>query len=213
MTVRASRELQLGIFVSGRGSNFSALLKAIAEGRLNAQARLLVSNRSDAGALHTAAEQGIPAKIISSTEFASRNLFVKALLFELRKHGVDFIVLAGYLKKVPVEVIREYRHRIVNIHPALLPSFGGKGLYGHFVHEAVLNHGCKITGVTVHLVDDCYDHGPIVAQRPVPVKEGDTVDSLAERVLRMEHSLYAETLQLFAEGKVKVVGERTVIDR
>jgi len=213
MTARTSRELQLGVFASGRGSNFSALLKAIAEDRLNAQVRLLVSNRSDAGALGTALEQGIPTKILSSADFSSGDRFVKTLLFELRKHGVDFIALAGYLKKVPMEVIREYRHRIVNIHPALLPSFGGKGLYGHVVHEAVLNHGCKITGVTVHIVDEQYDHGPIVAQRSVPVKEDDTADSLAERVLQMEHRLYAETLQLFAEGKVRVEGGRTVIDR
>jgi formyltetrahydrofolate-dependent phosphoribosylglycinamide formyltransferase len=205
--------LKLGVFASGRGSNFSAILKAIREGRLDARVRLMVSNNPDAGALAIAVEQDIPGRVISSTDFSSRDLFVRVLLTELKDHGVDFIVLTGYMKKVPVEVIREYRNRIVNIHPALLPSFGGKGLFGHQVHEAVLSRGCKVSGVTVHIVDEEYDHGPIVAQRSVIVEEGDTPDTLAERVLGVEHQLYAEALQLFAEGKVTVEGRRTVIRR
>lgn len=199
------------MFASGRGSNFSAILKAIREGRLDARVHLLVSNNPDAGALNTAVEQGIPGRVVSSTDFATRDLFVQTLLSELKDHGVDFIALAGYMKKMPVEVIRQYRNRIVNIHPALLPCFGGKGLFGHRVHEEVLNRGCKISGVTIHIVDEEYDHGPIVAQRSIAVEEGDTPDTLAERVLRVEHQLYAEALQLFAEGKVVVDGRRTVI--
>jgi phosphoribosylglycinamide formyltransferase 1 len=204
-------KLHLGVFASGRGSNFSAILEAIDRGRLNAEVRLLVANQPGAGALGTASGRGIPASVISSSGFASRDLFVAALFSALRGHGVDFIALAGYMKKIPVEVIREYRNRIVNIHPALLPSFGGKGLYGHFVHEAVLAQGCKVTGVTVHLVDEEYDRGPIVAQRAVPVEEGDTPETLAARVLVTEHKIYAETLQLFAEGKVALEGRRAVV--
>jgi folate-dependent phosphoribosylglycinamide formyltransferase PurN len=149
--------------------------------------------------------------VITSANYPSREDFVHGLLAVLREHGVDFIALAGYMKKIPVEIIRAYPQRIVNIHPALLPSFSGKGLYGHSVHDAVLKQGCKVTGVTIHVVDEEYDHGPIVSQRCVLVEEGDTTDSLAERVLRMEHCLYAETLQLFAEGRVEITGRHAVI--
>jgi len=115
------------------------------------------------------------------------------------------------MKKIPPEIIDVYRDRMVNIHPALLPSFGGKGMYGRHVHEAVLRSGCKVSGVTVHMVDEKYDHGAIVAQRSVPVEEGDSAETLAERVLRVEHSLYPEVLQWFAEDRVLVDGRRTIL--
>ena len=115
------------------------------------------------------------------------------------------------MKKIPPEIIDVFRNRMVNIHPALLPSFGGKGMYGHHVHEAVLERGCKVTGVTVHVVDEKYDHGAVVAQRCVPVVEGDSADSLAARVLKIEHQIYSETLQLFAEDRVVIEGQRTII--
>ena len=206
-------KLRIGVFASGRGSNFRAILEAIEEGRLDAEVRLLLSNVSDSGAMKLAAEWDVPTACVSSQAFASRDLFVKAMLETLEEHGVKLIALAGYMKKVPSEVVSAYRHRIVNIHPALLPSFGGKGMYGHHVHEAVLAHGCKVTGVTVHIVDEAYDRGPIVAQRCVPVEEEDTLESLAERVLKVEHRIYAETLQLFAEGRVEVRGRRVFIRR
>jgi phosphoribosylglycinamide formyltransferase-1 len=173
--------------------------------------RLLVSNNPGAGALATARKNGIESMTAYSAQFRDRDAFVQSLLSALKDRGVDFIALAGYMKKIPLEIVREYRGRIVNIHPALLPLFGGKGLYGHFVHEAVLAHGCKTTGVTIHIVDEEYDRGPIVAQRCVPVEEGDTVDVLAERVLRVEHQLYAEALQLFADERVRLKGRKTEI--
>ena len=135
------------------------------------------------------------------------------MLSVLRQHEVELVVLAGYMKKVPPEVISAYKNRVINIHPALLPSFGGKGMYGHHVHEAVLEYGCKVTGVTVHIVDEVYDHGPVVAQRCVPVEEGDTAKQLAARVLKVEHQLYSESLQLFAEGRVEVTGRKVVIGK
>ena len=205
--------LKIGVFASGRGSNFQAILAAIDEGRLNADMRLLLSNNKDAGALTTARERGIPAEVVSKGDFESRQAFVDTLLSLLEDHGAEFIVLAGYMKKIPGEVVAAFRGRIVNIHPALLPSFGGKGLYGSHVHKAVLARGCKVTGVTVHVVDEEYDHGPIVAQRCVAVEEGDTVDSLAARVLKLEHQLYAEALQLFAEGRVEIREGRAHIRR
>lgn len=204
--------LQLGVFASGRGSNFKAIIDAIQENRLNADLRLLLSNKQDAGALSIARNVDVPTAVLSKQSFETRDIFIGTMLSTLKQHGVEFIVLAGYMKKVPPEVISAYRNRIVNIHPALLPSFGGKGMYGHHVHEAVIGRGCKVTGVTVHIVDEVYDHGAIVAQRCVPVEEGDTPDRLASRVLKVEHQLYAEALQLFAEGRVEVVGQRTIIN-
>lgn len=197
-------QLQLGVFASGRGSNFTAILKAIDDGRLDAVVRVLVSNNDDAGALETAQDRGIPTAVIRRKGFPSRDEFIEAHIDVLKNHGVDFVVLAGYMKMIPEAVIQQYRHRIVNIHPALLPSFGGKGMYGHFVHEAVLARGCKVSGVTIHIVDEIYDNGPIVTQRCIPVEAADTPDTLAARVLKTEHILYAETLQLFAEERVEI---------
>lgn len=205
------RKLFLGVFASGRGSNFAAILEAIKEDRLQAGVKLLLSNNEEAGALSIAKDHGVSTAVVSKQTFASRDLFVDAMHSRLREHGVEFIALAGYMKKVPPEIISAYKNSIVNIHPALLPLFGGKGMYGHRVHEAVLAQGCKVTGVTVHIVDEVYDHGPIVAQRCISVVEGDTPESLAARVLRVEHKLYAETLQLFAEGRVEVRGQRVFI--
>ena len=204
--------LRLGIFASGRGSNFSAILQAIDEERLDADVRVLVSNSREAGALDVAKQWGIPAEVISSTDFPDRPRFVQAFLDLLERHGVEFIALAGYLKKMPPEVIVRYPNRILNIHPALLPAFGGKGMYGHFVHEAVLEQGCKVTGVTVHLVDERYDGGPIVLQRCVPVLERDTAEILAARVLETEHAVFPEALQWFARGRVRVEGRRVIIE-
>jgi len=205
------KKLQLGVFASGRGSNFSAILQAIQEHRLDAEVRLLLTNNPEAGALSTARKQEIPAAVVSKADFETRDQFIEAMLLTLDTHGVEFIALAGYMKKVPPEIIAAYRNRIVNIHPALLPSFGGKGMYGHHVHEAVVALGCKVSGVTVHIVDEIYDHGAIIAQRCVPVEADDTPDSLAARVLKVEHQLYAEALQLFAEGRVDVDGQKAII--
>ena len=205
------KKLQLGVFASGRGSNFMAILEAIREGNLDADVRLLLTNSPEAGALSIAREHDVSTFVVSKSDFEDRDQFIQAMLSVLDEHGVEFIALAGYMKKIPPEVITAYKNRIVNIHPALLPSFGGKGMYGHHVHEAVIARGCKVTGVTVHIVDEVYDHGPIVMQRCVSVEEEDTPESLAARVLKIEHKIYAEALQLFAEGRVEVKDQRAVI--
>jgi phosphoribosylglycinamide formyltransferase 1 len=204
--------LRLAVFASGRGSNFSAILAAIDAGRLDASVRALISNAADAGALETARSRGIRAEVVASADFASRGAFVSRTAEILRESGADFIALAGYLKRVPPEIVALYPGRIVNIHPALLPAFGGKGMYGHHVHESVIAQGCKVTGVTVHLVDEQYDRGPIVAQRCVPVLPGDTPDALAARVLETEHALYPEVLQAFAGGRVRLEGGRAFME-
>lgn len=201
---------RVAIFASGGGSNFAAVAEASSSGRLDADIVLCLSNRREAGVLTRAHEMGIPTVVIRPQDFESEDEYVERLLAELESYGVQIIALAGYLKKIPSEVVGRFRHRIANIHPALLPAFGGKGMYGRRVHEAVLEHGVRWTGVTVHLVDEAYDTGPIILQEPVPVRVDDTPDALAARVLEVEHRLYPQALQLLATGRASVKG-RTVI--
>jgi formyltetrahydrofolate-dependent phosphoribosylglycinamide formyltransferase len=174
--------MRVAVAVSGRGSNLEALLRALGD---DAPARvvLVVSNRADAAALARAREHGVPAEVLSQPADATE------WLDRLEHHRVDLLVLAGYLKLVPAAVIARYRDRILNVHPALLPAFGGRGMYGHRVHEAVLASGARESGATVHLVDEVYDRGRILAQGRVPVLPGDTAETLAARVLSVEHRL------------------------
>jgi phosphoribosylglycinamide formyltransferase 1 len=174
--------MRVAVAVSGRGSNLEALLRALGD---DAPARvvLVVSNRADAAALARAREHGVPAEVLSQPADATE------WLDRLEHHRVDLLVLAGYLKLVPAAVIARYRDRILNVHPALLPAFGGRGMYGHRVHEAVLASGARESGATVHLVDEVYDRGRILAQGRVAVLPGDTAETLAARVLSVEHRL------------------------
>ncbi|AEN72923.1 phosphoribosylglycinamide formyltransferase [Rhodothermus marinus SG0.5JP17-172] len=203
--------LRLAVFASGGGTNFQAILDAIEAGRLPARVVLCVSDRPTAGALERARRHGIPTAVLAPKDYPSPEVFGEALLEVLRAHQVELVALAGYLKKIPDNVVAAYRNRILNIHPSLLPAFGGPGMYGRRVHEAVLNYGVRWTGATVHLVDEEYDHGPIVLQEPVPVLPDDTPETLAARVLEVEHRLYPEALRLFAEGRVVVDGRRVRI--
>lgn len=193
--------LRLGFLASHGGSNMQAIIDACKQGRLDADPRVVVSNNSDAMALRRARNEGIPGYHISG-ETHPGAAEDREILRVLQQHGVDTVVLAGYMKKLGPLTLRAFRGRTLNIHPALLPRFGGQGMYGKRVHEAVLRAGETVSGVTVHVVDDLYDHGPILAQRKVPVLAGDTADSLAERVLRLEHVLYVETLQKISEGAI-----------
>jgi phosphoribosylglycinamide formyltransferase-1 len=205
------KKLRLGVLASGRGSNFAAIIQAIKNGKLDAEAAVLISNRKSAGALDFARQNRIPAVFISAKEFPEDVQYDNKIVEILEEFDANFVVLAGYLRFITPILIRKYANRIVNIHPALLPSFGGKGKYGIHVHEAVLQRGCKVSGVTVHIVDEIYDHGPIILQRCVPVMDDDTPESLAARVLEQEHKIYAEALQLFAEDRVRIEGLRTFI--
>jgi len=193
--------LRLGFLASHGGSNMQAIIDACKAGRLDARPCVVISNNSDSMALQRAKNEGIPHYHISLQTHPSP-LEDKEILRVLRRHGVDTVILAGYMKKLGPMTLQAYRGRILNIHPALLPKFGGKGMYGKRVHEAVLAAGEKVTGVTIHIVDENYDAGPIVNQCQVPVLEGDTIDSLAERVLKHEHVLFAETLQKIADGRI-----------
>ncbi len=193
--------LRLGFLASHGGSNMKAIIDACQQGRLDATPCVVVSNNSESTALQRARKAGIPGYHISAMTHPGPDED-REILRVLRRHDVDTVILAGYMKQVGPETLAAFRGRMLNIHPALLPKFGGRGMYGKRVHEAVLNAGERVTGVTIHVVDDRYDHGRIVAQCEVPVQAGDTADSLAERVLQEEHRLYPATLQRIAAGEI-----------
>lgn len=164
----------------------------------------VISNNSQSGALRFARSQSIPNFHLSSKTHPDPEVLDQEFLSVLKASAVDLIVLAGYMRKLPARTLDEYRGRILNIHPALLPKYGGKGMYGIAVHEAVIASGEQEAGVTIHLVDEEYDHGPVVAQTKVPVLDGDTPESLRERVLSREHDFLVETLSAIASGHLKL---------
>ncbi len=207
------KKLNLVVLCSGEGTNLQAIIDHIEAGKLNAQIKAVISNNSKAGALERARNHNIPGIHLSHKQFATPEEFDQKLLSILKENQTDMLVLAGYMKMLSPVIIREYKNRIINIHPALLPSFGGPGMYGILVHEAVIKSGVKVTGVTVHMVDEVYDHGAIVMQKTVPVMDDDTPESLAERVLKVEHQTYSEALQLFAEERVEIKDNRAFIKK
>lgn len=209
-----SQPTAIAVFASGSGTNLGALLEAFGpDGRPDPSARiaLLITDRPGIRSLERANDAGVPARVIAPTEYEDREAFAAALLDALREHAVELIALAGYLKLVPTPVVEAYRGRVVNIHPAPLPTFGGPGMFGHHVHEAVLARGVRVSGPTIHFVDERYDTGPIIAQWPVPVRADDTPDSLAARVLRHEHRLYPAVLRALARGEIRLQEDGRVV--
>jgi len=207
------KKINLAVLASGGGSNLQAIIDNIEAGRLNAQIKAVISNNSKAFCLERAKKHSIPAIHLSHKMFDTPDEFDAKFLSILKENEVDLIILAGYMKMLSPEVIRTYKNKILNIHPALLPHFGGKGMYGIHVHEAVLNSGMKVSGVTVHIVDEIYDHGAIILQRCVPVEDDDTPESLAERVLKVEHQLYSQAIQLFAQDKIEIRDNKAYLKR
>ena len=203
--------MNVAVLASGQGSNLKALIEANKCGKLDARIVLVLSDKSEAGAFETARQNDIATRHIVRPSFSSNNEFDQAVVALLREHEVDFIALAGYLRMISPSIVKHYTDLILNIHPALLPAFGGKGMYGRKVHEAVLEYGCKVSGATVHLVEEGYDTGPPVMQRCVQVLPADTAETLATRVLEVEHQLYPEALQLFAEKRVEIQGRKVTI--
>jgi len=194
--------VNLGFLASGRGSNLQAVIEACKSGRLSATPRVVISNNSDSGALERSRREGIPAYHLSSHTHGEG--LDEAILQTLRRHEVQLVVLAGYMKKLGPRTLAAYRNRIVNIHPALLPKFGGQGMYGMNVHKAVIEAGERESGVTIHLVDEEYDHGTILAQTRLPVLPDDTPQTLAQRVLEREHSFLVETLDKIIRGEIRL---------
>ena len=196
------RKLALGILASHGGSNLQAIIDSCRTGSVNAEVRVVISNNSRSLALTRARRAGIPTHHLSSTTHPDPDELDSAITDTLQHHGVEVVALAGYMRMLGRRTLCAYRNRILNVHPALLPSFGGRGMYGERVHSAVLAAGESVSGVTVHLVDQEYDHGPIVAQTLVAVLPGDTPDTLAARILEQEHILYPKTIHQIAIGQV-----------
>ena len=204
--------LNIAVFASGRGSNFASILRAIEKGNLqNVSISVVISSSAGAPVLEIARTHNIPTYHLAQKQFPSEAHFDEAVLHVLHRHDVNFIVLAGYMKKLSANLVQKFHNRILNIHPALLPDFGGKAMYGVRVHEAVINSGTKMSGATVHIVDEEYDHGPIVKQHVVPVADDETPETLATKVHEIEHQLYPEVLQLFADDRVQVEKGRVMI--
>jgi phosphoribosylglycinamide formyltransferase-1 len=202
---------RLAVFASGRGSNFNAILEKINDGYISAIVRLCITNNPHAGVIDIASSQDIPVKIFPPKQYKDHQALNDAILGELVSAKIDYIILAGYLKMIGAQIVNQYSNRIINIHPALLPAFGGKGMYGHFVHEAVFKRGVKYSGVTVHLVNNDYDAGPIVLQKPVSIEDVTTPEEIAERVLKVEHKLFPEAVKLLVEDRLEVTGSRVRI--
>ncbi|MCC7411699.1 MAG: phosphoribosylglycinamide formyltransferase [Gammaproteobacteria bacterium] len=201
--------MKLGLLASGRGSNLQAVIDACADGHIDAEPCVVVCNNRDAEALARAATAGIAAVHLSSRTHPAPAALDAAIRDTLASHGVDLVVLAGYMKRLGPLTLERFRGRIVNIHPALLPQFGGQGMYGMRVHEAVLAAGACESGATVHLVDAEYDRGAILAQSRVPVHARDTAPTLAARVLDAEHTLLVDTLARIARGALHLPGLST----
>jgi len=199
------RPLRIGILVSGRGSNMQALVAACRQGHVAAQPVIVVSDRPGAPALEKALAEGIPVRCLDFHSYPSREAYERDLIDTLQAAEVELIVLAGYMRILSSEVIRAFPQRILNIHPSLLPSFPGL-----HPHEQALAHGVKLSGCTVHLVDEGVDQGPIIAQQAVPVLDDDTPETLSERILEVEHQLYPEAVRLMASGALRLFDRRVV---
>ena len=200
---------RIGALVSGSGTNLQAIIDSIERKEMDAEIAVVISNIKDAYALERAKKHKIPTVVINHKDFPNREAFEKALIEELEKRKVELICLAGFMRVLTPFFVNHFPNRIMNIHPALLPAF--KGLYGHHVHEAVLKSGAKFSGCSVHFVTEDVDGGPIIVQRMVPVKDNDTPDTLAARVLIEEHKAFSEAIKLFTEDRLKVEGKRVMI--
>jgi phosphoribosylglycinamide formyltransferase-1 len=197
---------RVAVLLSGRGSNFKAIHDAIREGRINAELALVVSNRAEAPGLQTARERGLEALFLDPKAYPSKEAYDEAIVAELRKREIDLVCLAGYMKIVTPLFCQAFRHRIMNIHPALLPSFPGL----HAQKQAV-DYGVRYSGATVHFVSEEVDAGPIILQAVVPVYQDDTEETLANRILIFEHQIYPEAVRLYFEGKLEVRGRKVYI--
>ena len=201
--------LRLAVLLSGSGSTLQNLLDRFAAGTLDAEVACVVASRADAYGLERARNAAVPSRAVVRKEFPDTAAFSEAVWREVDAHDVGLVVLAGFMCLLTVPP--KYTNRIMNVHPSLIPAFCGQGMYGDRVHRAVLDYGAKLTGVTVHFVDEHYDNGPIILQQGVPVEEGDTPETLAARIQATEREVYPQAIQLFAEDRLRVEGRRVRI--
>jgi len=206
-----SSKIRLAVFVSGGGTNLQVLIDACRENRIDAEVALVLSSRKSAYALERAKQANITTVVYSPRKYSNTKDYSTAIMAELDSHNIDLIILAGFMSILSNDFIEAYRGRIMNTHPSLLPAFGGKGCYGHHVHHQVLDYGVKVTGATIMFVTVEVDAGPIILQEAIVVAEDDTVETLQQRVLQLEHQLYPKAIQLFAENRLVIEGRRVRI--
>ena len=198
--------MNIAVLCSGNGSNLQAIIDKVESGYISAKIAVVVSDKKSAFALKRAAKAGIETFVLNPKDYGGRESFDREVIKELQKKKIGLVVLAGYMRLLSDHFIKEYRNKIINIHPSLLPSF--KGIHG--IKDA-LEFGAKVTGPTVHFVDEKLDHGPIILQKAINVKDDDTEESMLERVHKEEHKIYPEAIKLFVEGRLKINGRRVVI--
>jgi len=204
--------MNLCVFASGSGSNFIELNK-FSKNESNFNLKLLISNNQNCGAVEYAISENIKIKIINSNNYSNSSDYINKILLCLMENKIDFIALAGYLKKIPNQIIDKYYRKILNIHPSLLPKFGGKGYYGMNVHKAVIDSKEKISGVTIHFVDKEYDEGPIIYQEEVKVYHTDTAEKLALRILKIEHRIYKKVINILVEKNFNIINNKFKIGK
>jgi phosphoribosylglycinamide formyltransferase 1 len=201
------KKTRIGVLVSGRGSNLQAIIDNIEKGSLSAELAVVISDQSDAYALERARKHHVPGVHVNTKGYKGRRDDYDALLVtELQKHNVELVVLAGFMRIITPTLLTAFPHRVLNIHPALLPSFPGL-----HVQKAALEHGVKFSGCTVHFVDEGMDTGPIIIQAVVPILDNDTEDTLSARILKQEHKIYSRAIQLYAEGRLRIEGRRVIV--
>lgn len=205
----STEPLPIAVLISGGGTTLRNLIERIAAGKLPVDIRLVISSASGSRGLTFAAEAGIPAEVLQPRDFPDQDAYSRAIFDRCREAGAKVVVMGGFLKRLTIP--DDYANCVTNIHPALIPAFCGKGMYGHRVHEAALDYGVKLSGCTVHLADNEYDHGPVILQQTVPVLDDDTPDTLAARVFQAECEAYPAALRLLAEGRVTVEGRRVYV--
>lgn len=202
-----ARTIPIGVLISGSGTNLQAIIDAIESGKLDARIELVLANKADAYGLIRARNHGIAVEVLNHKNFSSREDYDHALVTLLRERGVELVVLAGFMRLLSPVFVKAYANRIMNIHPSLLPSFPGLN-----VQQKALDHGVRFSGCTVHFVNEECDEGPIIIQAVVPVFADDSAENLAARILEQEHRIYPRAIQLYAEGRLKIVGRRVVVE-
>jgi phosphoribosylglycinamide formyltransferase 1 len=209
MSISHCEQFKIAVLISGGGTTLKNMIERIADGRLRVAISLVISSNPLSGGLQFAREADIPSLVVEQKNFPDQDVFSREIFSRCRAAGANLVVLGGFLKRLTIP--EDFKNRVVNIHPALIPSFCGKGFYGHRVHEAVLEYGAKLSGCTVHFADNQYDHGPVILQKAVPVRDDDTPDALAARVFEAECEAYPEAVQLIADGRVVVESRRVRI--
>ncbi len=206
-----SADYKIAVLISGGGSNFKAIHQAIKQGKISGRIACVISSSTQAGGVQYARENDLSHFVPETETLKDERAFATFLQEKLTVEKVALVVLAGFLKKIPAAFIESFPGHIINVHPALLPAFGGKGMYGRRVHQAVIDYGCKISGATVHLVGSEYDSGPPIMQKSVPVLTGDTPESLAARVLKTEHEILPKVVACFANNQIEITGRKIKI--